>query len=239
MAFSSESPGENGYSEALQLLLLEDDVLLRDRVLAPKLRQFGFRVATAGSLVELNQAAQKQAPDLVLLDIGLPDTNGFDVARKLRAEMPATGIIILTGRPASADRVRGLTEGADAYLCKPVEIDVLVATLHSVARRLKPQPRIDRSAWRLSSDNWLLISPMGNRVKLSKTERRLLEKLMQHPNEVMLRETLIASVTDDVSSFDPHRLDSLIHRLRRKVLATLSESLPLDAVHGTGYMLTT
>jgi DNA-binding response OmpR family regulator len=114
----------------------------------------------------------------------------------------------------------------------------LGATLYSVARRLKPPTRADRGVWRLSSDNWLLVSPMGDKVKLSKTERRLLEKLMQNPNQVMLRETLIACLTDDITSFDPHRLDSLIHRLRRKVLATLSESFPLDAVHGTGYMLT-
>jgi DNA-binding response OmpR family regulator len=64
-----------------------------------------------------------------------------------------------------------------------------------------------------------------------------MEKLMQSPNQVMSRESLISVLADDLSTFDPHRVDSLIHRLRRKVLAELGESLPLDSVHGTGYLL--
>jgi DNA-binding response OmpR family regulator len=137
------------------------------------------------------------------------------------------------------DVVRGLTEGADAYLAKPVEIDVLVATLHSVARRLRPSTQVEGAAWRLSSDEWFLLSPGGGKVKLSKAERRLLDAFMRQPNEVILRESLIAALTDDVDGFDPHRLESLIHRLRRKVLANVGEPLPLAAVHGTGYVLAT
>ena len=228
---SNDRPGP------LCVLLLEDDILLRDRVLAPKLRQFGFEVITAERAAELDEILRRRLPDIVLLDVGLPDSNGFEVARKLRTELAQTGIVMLTGRSASADLVRGLSEGADAYLSKPVEIDVLVATLHSVARRLKPSPQTEGATWRLSSDAWFLLSPAGGKVKLSKAERRLLEAMMRQANEVMLRESLIATLTDDVAGFDPHRLDSLIHRLRRKVLATLGESLPLDAVHGTGYVL--
>jgi DNA-binding response OmpR family regulator len=221
----------------MRVLLLEDDALLRDRVLVPKLRQFGFEVTVAGRVSEMYEALSKSLPDVLVLDVGLPDSNGFEVARKLRAERTQTGIVMLTGRSASADLVRGLTEGADAYLSKPVEIDVLVATLYSVVRRLKPSPRIDGAAWHLSTDGWFLLSPAGGKVKLSKAERRLVEALMRQPNEVMSRDSLIASLTDDVVEFDPHRLDSLIHRLRRKVLAAVGEPLPLDAVHGTGYVL--
>lgn len=237
---SPPSPPESTDNpDSLCVLLLEDDALLRDRILVPKLRQFGFDVIAAGSAAELHEALGRRSPDIVLLDVGLPDGNGFEVARKLRLERPDTGIVMLTGRSASADLVRGLTEGADAYLSKPVEIDVLVATLYSVARRLKPSTQIDSGKWRLSPDTWFLLSPAHGRVRLSKAERRLLETLMRQPDEVFPREDLIAALTDDVAGFDPHRLDSLIHRLRRKVLATLGEPLPLDAVHGTGYVLAT
>jgi len=223
----------------LCVLLLEDDELLRDRVLVPRLRQFGFEVTAIGCVAELTMVLDKKRPDIVLLDIGLPESDGFEVARSLRAELPETGIVMLTGRSENIDRVRGLSEGADAYLAKPVDIDVLVATLYSVARRLMPA-RASASIhqpWRLDSDGWLLISPAGVRVKLSKTERRLLAVLMQNPDRVISRGALIALLTDNALAFDPHRLDSLIHRLRRKTLATAGEPLPLDAIHGAGYLL--
>jgi DNA-binding response OmpR family regulator len=232
-------PSTTGNTAALCLLLLEDDALLRDRILVPKLRQFGFEVMAAGREAEMRQVLARYSPDIVLLDVGLPDSNGFEVARKLRLERPGIGIVMLTGRSASTDLVRGLTEGADAYLAKPVEIDVLVATLYSVARRLKPPAQPGGGKWHLSADAWFLLSPANGRVQLSKAERRLLETLMRQPNEVFLREDLIAALTDDAAEFDPHRLDSLIHRLRRKVLTNLGEPLPLDAVHGTGYVFVT
>ena len=222
----------------LRLALLEDDDLLRDRILAPRLRQFGFEVTTAGSAAELQAVVKNGVPDIFLLDIGLPDGDGFDVARSLRATVPRAGIIILTGRSDNVDRVRGLFEGADAYLTKPVELDVLVATLYSVARRLEPTTTAAPGGrWSLSPDEWFLLSPSGARVMLSKSERRLLDAMLRHVNEVVSREALIAVLTDDVDAFDPHRLDSMVHRLRRKVLAALGEPLPLNAAHGTGYVL--
>lgn len=226
-------------AETLRLLLIDDDALLRDRVLMPRLTQFGFEVMAIGHVDDMAQAIGRRKPDIVLLDIGLPDHDGFEVTRTLRAQFSDIGIVMLTGRSENIDRVRGLSEGADAYLSKPVEIDVLVATLHSVARRLNPasNPVAPGGAWKLDSDDWLLISPSGGRVILSKTERRLLEELMKQPNQVVVRDVLIGAITDDIHAFDPHRLDSLIHRLRRKVLAAVGEPLPLNAVHGQGYLL--
>ncbi len=237
MSLSSNSPELNDHAASLCILLLEDDALLRDRVLVPKLRRFGFEVTTAGRVKEMHEAMARRMPDIILLDVGLPDGNGFDVARTLRAEHSGIGIVILTGRSQSSDLVRALTEGADAYLSKPVEIDVLVATLQSVARRLMSPTRVDGSTWRLSPDAWFLLSPASGKVRLSSAERRLLHALMKQPNEVVLRESLIAALTDDVTGFDPHRLDAVIYRLRRKVLANLGEPLPLDVVHGTGFVL--
>ena len=226
-------------AETLRLLLIDDDALLRDRVLTPRLRQFGFEVMAIGHVGEMAQAIERRKPDIVLLDIGLPDHDGFAVSRTLRAQFSDIGIVMLTGRSETTDRVRGLSEGADAYLSKPVEIDVLVATLHSVARRLKPSsnPTTPAGTWKLDSDDWLLLSPSGGRVILSKTERLLLEELMRQPNQVVVRDTLIGAITDDIHAFDPHRLDSLIHRLRRKVFTVTGEPLPLNAVHGQGYLL--
>jgi DNA-binding response OmpR family regulator len=231
-------PEARAPSRPLRLALLDDDELLRDRILAPRLRQFGFEVTATGSAAELHDVVRRGAPDIFLLDIGLPDGDGFEVARSLRTAVPRAGIIMLSGRGDNVDRVRGLFEGADAYLTKPVELDVLVATLYSVARRLEPAAvAAPVGRWALSPDEWFLLSPSGARVMLSKSERLLLDAMLQRANQVVSREALIAVLTEDVHAFDPHRLDSMVHRLRRKVLAALGEPLPLNAAHGTGYVL--
>ncbi len=225
---------------ALRVALLEDDLLLRDRVLMPRLRDFGFDVTGLETAAELFAHLKAQSADIVVLDVGLPDSDGFTVARQLRAESPSLGIVMLTGRGETPDRVRGLSEGADAYLSKPVEIELLAATLHSLARRLRG--RGERASglrrWRLDSGGWCLVSPSGGSAALTKSERRLCHRLIEAAGQIVARETLIAALTDNAYDFDPHRLDSMLHRLRRKVADSCGEPLPLVAVHGEGYVLT-
>lgn len=221
----------------LRLLLLEDDELLRDHVLTPKLQQYGFEVVAIGRAADLDRHVRQRRPDIILLDVGLPDGDGFEVARQLHAETGDIGIVMLTGRGEVPDRVRGLNEGADAYLSKPVDIDVLVSTLHSLARRLRAPRQTTAGSWRLDANGWCLIAPSGDNVALTKTERRLLEALIERPNQIVSRDALIARLTADVYDFDTHRLDSLIHRLRGKVQRVLGKQLPLNAVHGEGYVL--
>jgi DNA-binding response OmpR family regulator len=223
----------------VNIIILEGDELLRERILAPSLRQSGFSVNAIGCAADLAGAVRKMTPDIVLLNIGLPDSDGFTVTRKLRHELPRAGIVMLTARAENADHVRGLSEGADAYLAKPLDIDVLIATLRSIGRRLSPAMNSakDRNEWSIGTDGWVLISPAGKHVKLTKAERRVLELLMRYPNQVFSRDSLIDVLSDNSENFNPHRVDSLIHRLRKKVLEKAGEPLPLDAVHGAGYKL--
>ncbi|MEP6897015.1 MAG: response regulator transcription factor [Rhodanobacter sp.] len=224
----------------LRVLLLEDDELLRDRVLVPSLQQFGFKVEAIGHAAELDRVFQHQLPDIVVLDVGLPDSSGFDVARQLRAEHTGVGIVMLTARGETADRIRGLSEGADAYLSKPVDIDLLAATLHSLARRLQPSMASTTQAanprWRLDASGWCLLSPAGQTVALTQSESRVLAPLLRAPNIVISRDALIGALTTNIHGYDPHRLDSMIHRIRKKVLRVLGEPLPLNAVPGQGYV---
>jgi len=223
----------------LRVLMLEDDELLRDHVLVPQLQRFGFDIAAIGSAADMRPYLQSHWPDMVVLDVGLPDADGFDLARTLRATMSEIGIVMLTGRTGTPDRVRGLNEGADAYLSKPVDMDLLGATLYSLARRLRT-PRspghTGHARWRLDAEGWCLLSPQGDAVALTKTEGRLLAPLLERPNQAISRGDLIALLTDNVYDFDTHRLDSLIHRLRKKVQRVLGSPLPLNAVHGEGYV---
>jgi DNA-binding response OmpR family regulator len=224
----------------MHVLLLEDDELLRDHVLVPQLRQFGFEVTAIGHAVELEKQMSRRRPDIVLLDVGLPDGDGFDVTRQLRNDIAGIGIVMLTGRGEKSDRVRGLSEGADAYLSKPVDMDILAATLYSLARRLRLSGGTATSSgegWCLDANGWCLRSPSGGVAVLTKTEGRLLGLFMERPNQIISREELIGLFAPDVYDFDPHRLDSLVHRLRKKVLTVIGEPLPLNAVHREGYVL--
>ncbi len=221
----------------LRIALLEDDDMLRERILEPGLRNYGFQVVSMDTAARLEALMRVDTFDLLLLDVGLPDADGFSVVRQVRASHPRMGVVMLTGRHETPDRVRGLSDGADAYLTKPVELDLLAATLHSVARRLDtsaPAP----TCWQLVRDGWSLLAPQGGEVALTEAERRVMQVLAAHGGEIVDRERIIASLTDNVHDYDPHRLDSLLHRLRRKVERGTGLSLPLSAAHGRGYVLT-
>jgi DNA-binding response OmpR family regulator len=224
--------------DRLRVALLEDDALLRDRVLIPRLSEYGFAVTGFPAAAGLHMYLESEIPEIVVLDVGLPDQDGFSVARQLRARFPEIGIVMLTAMGETSDRIRGLSDGADAYLSKPVEIALLAATLHSVARRvLSAAGNMTASGqWRLDVDGWCLLSPSGRSAALTATERRVLMRLVSAAGKVVTREQLIAAMTSNVYDFDPHRLDSLIHRLRKKVVSACEDSLPLTSVPGEGYV---
>jgi DNA-binding response OmpR family regulator len=224
----------------LRIVVVEDDDTLRDDVLVPRMRAYGFGLVPMRTAAQLQASLLDAPPDIVILDVGLPDADGFALARSLRESWPGMGVVMLTGRSETADRIRGLTEGADAYLSKPVDLGLLAATLHSVARRVQPTRIGPRApSWRLEADGWCLASPAGASIALSKTERRLMQLLMAEPGRMVRREAIIRQLAPDPDDFDPHRLDSLVHRLRRKVDKACTASFPLTAVHGEGYVVTT
>ena len=184
----------------------------------------------------------RSEPDIVVLDVGLPDADGFSVAQAVRALLPRIGIIMLTGHGETSEQVRGLSQGADAYLVKPAQIDLLAATVHSLARRLRgATPPAPAARTRRSGISTPTIGASSRRpdatIPLTKTEQRVLARLSSTLGQLVTREHLVAAVADDVHDFDPHRIESLIHRLRRKVLARCGEPLPLKAIHGKGYVL--
>ena len=224
-----------------RVVVVEDDIELRDVILVPGLADHGFDVRGVASAEALYRHILGNACDLVVLDVGLPNEDGFSAAAHLRTALGMkVGIVMLTGRVGGDDRVRGLEGGADAYLAKPVEVEVLAATLHSLVRRMQAEVSPEAAAtsspqWRLESDGWCVRSPTGKQVALTLAERRILSRLVANAGEPVQREDLIADLTDDVDSFDPHRLEMIVHRLRRKVEDRSGEILPLRAVRGAGY----
>jgi DNA-binding response OmpR family regulator len=223
-------------SRAWRIGVLEDDVQLREGIILPGLRYFGFVVAGAGTAAELYRNMLAQQFDMVVLDIGLPGEDGLSVVSHLR-EFSNLGIVMLTANTGMADHIRALSNGADAFINKPVNIDVLAATLHSVGRRLGGVPPIaSPGGWRLDTDDWCLVAPTGQALPLTSPERCILRLLMAAEGAPVSREKLISALTSDVYDFDPHRLEMMVHRLRRKAQDASGQSLPLLTSRGQGYL---
>jgi len=229
-------------ARAWRIGVLEDDAQLREGIILPGLRYFGFEVTGAGTASELYRNMLRQRFDMVVLDIGLPDEDGLSVVQHLR-EISKLGICMLTGNTGQEDHIRALTNGADAFLSKPVNIEVLAETLHSVARRLAQSDTgatqhgvAESGHWRLDTDDWCLVTPGGLPLPLTAPERCILRVLVAAEGEPVSRETLIAALTCDVYEFDPHRLEMMVHRLRRKAQDAAGQPLPLLTLRGQGYL---
>ena len=185
----------------------------------------------------------RHPPDVVILDLNLPGEDGYSIATRLRRE-GAIGIIILSARTKSVDRVVGLEVGADVYLTKPVELRELEAQVRALARRLgRPvedpppaPPAPASSAWSFDPVAWTLTDPNGTVMKLTTNERVFFSCLVDRPaGEAVSRDAIMAALGK--RRWDPgdRSIDALVHRLQTKAVAELGKRLPLTAVHGTGY----
>ncbi|GAA0895098.1 response regulator transcription factor [Streptomyces asiaticus] len=235
-----------GAKDAVILLFIEDDEVIGRHVEAG-LRSHGYAVTwtrTGGSgLVE----AARLPIDVVLLDLGLPDMDGIDVARQLRDEHSDVLILILTARSEEIDVIVGLDAGADDYLVKPFSLTVLLARLRAHLRRRPPAPGGPDEPVRigdLTVDTAARRCLLGDReVELRPKEFDLLAVLVRHPGEAISRESLMAQVWDE-NWFGPTKtLDVTMSSLRRRLQAAASAvhapvALPaLTTLRGYGYRL--
>lgn len=226
-------------SPPVRIAIVEDDDTLRDKVLIPILRKNGYEVEGFANASSLYAALSTTTPHILILDVGLPDESGLAVARRLREES-SMRILMLTGLREVPDHVRGLTHGADAYLAKPVAEDLLLATVQSLIRRLDAPPTREKGcSWHADVDGWRLVAPNGRTLDLVAFERALMGVLLSNAGTPVSREALIACLLgNDDGDFDPHRLEMIIHRLRRRASSAFEIELPLRAVRGVGYLFT-
>jgi two-component system response regulator MprA len=217
-----------------RVLVVEDDVDLRT-VLLRGLQEEGFAAAGTGTGAEALERVERDAPDLLVLDVGLPDADGRDVCQALRAQGVGTPVLFLTARDALTDRVTGFSAGGDDYLTKPFAFPELVARVHALLRRAST----DLSA----QSGPLRLDPVAHaafvhdeRVALTPTEFRLLARLVAHPGEAVRRRDLVRTAWPHGARVRENTLDAYIARLRRK-LAPFPEAPSIRTVHGVGYAL--
>ena len=225
---------ENGQ----RILVVDDEPSIVDAV-ATALRYEGFAVdeATTGREA-LAAVARGEEPDLMVLDIMLPDMEGFEVARRLGAQRGHVPIIFLTARDATEDKIRGLTTGGDDYVTKPFSLEELVARIRTILRRAGlAQPETSRLAFEdleLDEDT-REVTRNGELIELTATEYRLLRYLMLNPRRVMTRGQLLDHVWDYDFGGDARVLETYISYLRKKLDAH-GPSL-IQTVRGVGYAL--
>lgn len=221
------------------ILIVEDEPRLR-RDLADFLHLAGHTVDSVETARELRQAlAAGSSPAVIILDVGLPDGNGFDLATEIRASH-ACGIIMLTALGDSDDRIRGFESGADIYLVKHSTLREVDAAIRSLLRRTGNPPNTanSNSEWVLDSTTWTLIAPNHRSLKLTATEFAFMKVLCNHCGEVCHREKLLETLGRPKSIFDNRHLDAVVSRLRRKLEAQTNLPAPIKVVYGVGYTFT-
>lgn len=219
-----------------RIIIAEDNFSYAEDV-AEYLTGVGYEVGTVASAAELWPALSSEHAAIVLLDLGLPDDDGFNIIPKLRKFYPDMGLIVLTARVTTDNRIHGLRLGADCYLTKPIKFPELAAHIEALCRRM---PLVGKAA---QPSLWMLrvaarqIECMGKgAVALSEKEFDFLHLLAQNRQPVPRKTLLIGMGENDIPG-TASRMDMLVYRLRKKVKTAFGEELPLRSSYGGGYVL--
>ncbi|HEX4107312.1 MAG TPA: response regulator transcription factor [Solirubrobacteraceae bacterium] len=227
----------SGDLASIRVLVVDDEPNLVD-VISMALRHHGFSVASAGSGEQALAQVRDWHPHLMVLDVMLPDMEGFDVARRLASERAGVPIIFLTARDSPEDKLRGLTTGGDDYVTKPFSLEELIARVRNLLRR---SGAISDGMARLRFEDLELdedtreVSRAGRPIELTATEYRLLRYMLLNPRRVLTRGQLLDHVWSYDFGGDARVLETYVSYLRKKVDA---DGPPLiHTVRGVGYAL--
>jgi DNA-binding response OmpR family regulator len=233
--------------DAQRIAVVDDDIATRETV-ADYLKMHGFDVIglSGGQALRAELAGRK--PDLIVLDLNMPEEDGLSIIRFLKEKFAALPVIMLTATASPVDRIVGLELGADDYIAKPVELRELVARIRSVLRRaVVPAAPVAEAAaaarrvtrlgeYRLDMESRVLTAPGGEEQVLMTSEFNLLKAFIDHPNRVLSRERLLdLANARDPDAFD-RAIDVRITRIRKKIEPDPAHPRIIRTVRGAGYM---
>lgn len=216
------------------LLIVEDDAEIAD-LLTQELGRLGYSLGTAARGSEALQKIRRATPDLVLLDLGLPDIDGYDVLRKLRETRSALPVICVTARDQQMDRIGGLRAGADDYIVKPFDIGELDARIRAVLRRSGRTETQDITigSLRILSDG-MQVQADGKDVPLTPRELHVLRRLIRNIGRVVTKQQLTETLSELNEDIGDKTIEVYIHRLRGKLQG---HGVEIVTVRGFGYLL--
>jgi two-component system catabolic regulation response regulator CreB len=232
-----------------RVLLVEDEAVVADAVVYA-LRTDGFEADWAATGKSALESIGRDAPDAILLDVGLPDTSGFELLREIR-KRAAVPVLFLTARAEEMDRVLGLEIGADDYIVKPFSPREVCARVRAVLRRIHSAAEVlasaapnaspaagpaGRTPFRLDTER-RVATYFGEALDLTRSEYRLLEALLEHPGWIRSREQLLSLLWDDPGVSSERSIDSHVKALRAKLRAVRPEIEAILTHRGEGYAL--
>lgn len=221
----------------MRILLIEDNEKISG-LITESLRKAGLSAEPAFCADEAVSAMAASEFSLVILDLGLPDQDGLDILKKLRAERNAIPVLILTARDSLDEKINGLNAGADDYLTKPFAMEELIARVHALLRRPS-----DKHNLNLELSN-IVFKPLqkqteisGRIVKMSKRETMLLEMLLRSSEKTVLKENIEMQLYSYDEEGSANSVEVLVHRLRKK-LEKEQAAVDIHTLRGIGYMIT-
>jgi two-component system OmpR family response regulator len=224
-------------AEQMRILVVDDELNLTE-LISLALRYEQFEVAAAHTGREALDGMRSFRPDLVVLDVMLPDIDGFEVARRMAAEWPAVPVLFLTARDTTDDKIRGLTIGGDDYMTKPFSLEELIARVRTVLRRTRRSAAESQhlvfADLEMDEDTYE-VRRAGVPVELTATEYKLLRYLMLNPRRVLSKSQILDRVWNYDFGGDANVVEIYISYLRKK-LDPLGPSL-IHTVRGFGYCL--
>ena len=222
----------------IRVLVVDDEQMLAD-LLASALRYEGWEVTTAGTGIAAVRAAQETDPDVVVLDIMLPDFDGLEVMRRIHGHSPDVPVLFLTAKDAVEDRVAGLTAGGDDYVTKPFSLEEVVARLRALLRRSgasseKPDSLLEVGDLRLDEDSHEVWRG-EDEIRLTATEFELLRYLMRNPRRVLSKPQILDRVWNYDFGGQANIVELYISYLRRKI--DKGREPMIHTMRGVGYVL--
>ena len=222
---------------APRILIVDDEPNIRD-LLITSLRFAGFQVRAVANGAQTISAVLEEEPDLIVLDVMLPDMNGFSVTKRLRGAGYTAPILFLTAKDDTEDKIAGLNAGGDDYVTKPFSLDEIVARIKAILRRTMhdDEEAIIRAGDLTMDQDTHEVTIGTEQVELSPTEFKLLRYLMLNPNRVLSKAQILDHVWEYDFNGDAGIVESYISYLRRK-LDQYSEEPVIQTKRGFGYML--
>lgn len=223
----------------MKVLIIESEIDWRG-VLAAHIAGLGYTVSTRESLAGALESLRNEHPDILIADGGLPDGNLLAELAAIRQRFPSMGILIVTATTRLEERVRGMSDGADYYLVKPVKLEEVAATLTALSRRMKTAPH-ERApsgeVWRFNRLSGQLTDGKGACLQFTDKESAALTALLQSPHYPVSHAQLFDLLRTGAEEYDAHRIDALIYRVRQKLRTIKDMPIQIRNIYGEGFLL--
>ncbi|KAF1048613.1 MAG: Transcriptional regulatory protein PhoP [Herbaspirillum frisingense] len=223
----------------MKVLIVEGEIDWRN-TLAAHVGGLGYEAAGCSALAEALDILKSRQPDILIADAGLPDGNLLPELASIRQHFPSMGIVIVTATTRLEDRVRGMSDGADYYLVKPVKLEEVSATLTALARRMKTAPHQsspESEKWSFNRKSGRLSNNGSVALQFTDKESTALAALLQSPNYPVSHTQLFDLLRSGAEEYDAHRIDALIYRVRQKLRSLDEAPMQIRNIYGEGFLM--